>query len=45
MVARANPMTWYSHVLKREKDAGNASREALNFEVAKKRKRGRPKNA
>ena len=40
-MAKANGVTWYGHVLRR--DHGHVLRKALEFEVKGKRKRGRPK--
>ena len=39
-MAKANGVTWYGHVLRR--DDGHVLRKALEFEVKGKRKRGRP---
>ena len=40
-MAKANGVTWYGHVLRR--DDGHVLRKASEFEVKGKRKRGRPK--
>ena len=42
VVARASAVRWYGHVLRREE--GNILRNALDFEVVGRRKRGRPKS-
>ena len=39
-MVRAAAIRWYGHVLRR--DEGDILKEALNFEVIGKRKRGRP---
>ena len=41
MIAKANAVRWYGHVLRRED--GNILRKALDLEVMGKRRRGRPK--
>ena len=40
-MAKAKGVRWYGHVLRR--DEGHFLRKALEFEVKRKRKRGRPK--
>ena len=40
-MAKVNRVRWYGHVLRR--DDGHVLRKALEFEVKRKRKRGRPK--
>ena len=40
-LVKANGVQWYGHVLRRDDD--DILREALQYEVAGKRKRGRPK--
>ena len=40
-MAKVNGVRWYGHVLRR--DDGHVLRKALEFEVKKKRKRGRPR--
>ena len=40
-MAKANEVRWYRHVLRR--DDGHVLRNALEFKVKGKRKRGRPK--
>ena len=42
MIAKANAVRWYGHVLRRED--GNILRKALDLEVMGKRRRGRPKS-
>ena len=41
LLATANEVRWYEHVLRRDDDS--IMRVALNLEVSGKRKRGRPK--
>ena len=40
-MAKANGVRWYGHVLRR--DDGHVLRKALEFEIRRKRKPGRPK--